>query len=111
MLVRLFGSNFRSLRGKFELSLVAADLRREEDRDRGIIEVPITGMAEPLQLLRTVAIYGANASGKSTVLTAGRALRWLATDSSGRSKPDAAITPYEPFLLDDESRDVRGHDN
>ncbi len=73
MLVRLFGSNFRSLKGKFELSTVAADLKRSEDRDRGVIEAPIEGMAEPLRLLRVVALYGPNASGKSTVLTAGRA--------------------------------------
>src|SRR5262249_43821012 len=79
MLVRLFGSNFRSIKRAFELSMVAADLKREEDRDRGIIEVPITCMIEPLRLLRTVAIYGPNASGKSTVITAAQAL--LRTDS------------------------------
>jgi AAA15 family ATPase/GTPase len=104
MLVRLFGRNFRSLKSRFELSLVAADLKRDEDRNRGVIEIPIAGMKGPLRLLRTVALYGPNASGKSTVLTAGRALRWLATDSSERSKPDAKIPPYEPFLLDEESR-------
>lgn len=106
MLVRLFGSNFRSLRDKFELSMVAADLTREEDRDRGVIEVPITGMSEPLKLLRAVAIFGANASGKSTVLTAGRALRWIGTDSSQVAKPEKHIPPYEPFLLDEKSQNA-----
>lgn len=106
MLVRLFGSNFRSFKGDFELSLVAADLRREEDRDRGVIEVPIAGMAEPLRLLRGLAIYGPNASGKSTVLMAARALCWLVVNSSPRSKPDAKIDQYQPFLLDDTSRDA-----
>ena len=71
MLVRLYGSNFRSLKERFELSMVAADLKRKEDRDRGIIEVPIEGMPEPLRLLRVVALYGPNASGKLTVLMAG----------------------------------------
>ncbi|WP_072022327.1 AAA family ATPase [Zavarzinella formosa] len=104
MLVRLYGSNFRSFKGKFELSMVAADLKREEDRHRGVIEVPITGMSEPLQLLRTVAIYGPNASGKSTALLAAHALRWLATDSSPQSKPGSKIPPYEPFSLDSESK-------
>jgi len=104
MLVRLFGSNFRSLKGKFELSMVAAELTRKEDRDRGTIEVPITGMTEPLRLLRLVAVYGSNASGKSTVLTAAQALHWLGTESSARSNPDATIPPYEPFLLDEETR-------
>jgi len=104
MLVRLFGKNFRSLKDDFELSMVAADLRRKVDRDRGVIEVPIAGADEPLRLLRSVAIYGANASGKSTVLIAGRALSWLATESSAQSQPDAKIPTYEPFLLDEESR-------
>lgn len=104
MLVRLFGRNFRSLKAPFELSTVAADLKRKEDRDRGVAEVAIAGMTEPLRLLRTVAIFGANASGKSTVLTAGRALHWLVTKSSARSEPDGKIPPYEPFMLDDDSR-------
>ncbi len=104
MLVRLFGKNFRSFKGDFELSMVAADLKRNEDRDRGVIEVPISGMAEPLRLLRAVGIYGANASGKSTVLAAGRALRWLGTDSSESSKPETKISVYQPFSLDAESR-------
>ena len=104
MLVRLFGSNFRSLKEKFELSMVAADLKRKADCDRGVIETTIAGMSKPLRLLRSVAIYGPNASGKSTVLTAAGALRWLGTDSSANSKPGAKIPTYEPFLLNDESR-------
>jgi hypothetical protein len=38
------------------------------------------------------------------VLIASQALRWLATDSSPQSKPDAPIPTFEPFLLDEESR-------
>ena len=104
MLVRLYGRNFRSLKDDFELSMVAADFTNDDDRDRGVIEAQIAGMPEPLHLLRTVAIFGANASGKSTVLTAGRALHWLVAHSSRDSKPDQEIPPYEPFLLDDESK-------
>jgi AAA15 family ATPase/GTPase len=80
--------------------MVAADLTRPEDCDRGVIETMISGASEPLKLLRSVAIYGPNASGKSTVLMAGHALRWLGTESSASAKPDANIPPYEPFLLD-----------
>lgn len=104
MLVRLFGRNFRSLKRDFELSMVAADLTREEDRGRGVFELQFNGVDQPLRLLRSVAIYGANASGKSTVLHAARALRWLGTESSPRSKPDSDIPPYEPFLMDEKSR-------
>ncbi|WP_373652707.1 ATP/GTP-binding protein [Schlesneria sp. DSM 10557] len=106
MLVRLFGSNFRSIKEPFELSLLAADLTRKEDCNRGTIAVPISGMAEPLHLLRTLGIYGPNASGKSSLLVAANALRWLARESSPRSKPDGRIAPYEPFLLDDKTKNA-----
>lgn len=104
MLVRLFGSNFRSLRANFELSLVAADLRREEDVGRGVVDVQIDGSPEPLRLLRTVALFGPNASGKSSVLFAAHAIRSIVTNSSPHAKPGSRIAPYEPFLLDDSSR-------
>jgi energy-coupling factor transporter ATP-binding protein EcfA2 len=104
MLVRFFGSNFRSLKGKFELSMVAADLKRKEDRDRGVIEVTLDGLQDPLRLLRCVAIYGANASGKSTIIAAAESLRWLVVESSPRSCADAVLPSYQPFLLDSDSR-------
>jgi energy-coupling factor transporter ATP-binding protein EcfA2 len=104
MLVRLFGRNFRSLKKPFELSMVAAELPASENSGGGLMEATIKGFEKPLRLLRCAAIYGPNASGKSTVLTASRALRWLATDSSPRSKPDAPIPTFEPFLLDEASR-------
>jgi AAA15 family ATPase/GTPase len=103
MLARIFGRNFRSLKQDFELSMVAADLTRGEDRNRGVIELPINGTDTKLRLLRAAAIYGANASGKSTVLHAARALRWLGTDSSPRAKPHGDIASFEPFLLDEQS--------
>ena len=106
MLVRLFGSNFRSLKTKFELSLVAADMKRKEDRNRGIIDVQLAGIDEPLRLLRTVAIFGHNGSGKSTVLVAASALHWLVKHSSAQSKPGGTIPPYEPFLLDNTTREA-----
>jgi len=105
MLVRLFGSNFRSLKDKFELSMVAADLKRAEDSERGVIDVKLDGIDEPLKLLRTVAIYGHNGSGKSTVLLASKALSWLVGQSSARSAPGAMIPVFEPFLLDVTTRD------
>ena len=99
MLVRFYGSNFRSLKDEFELSMVAADLSAGDDSERGVVSVPIEGAAKPLRLLRVAAIYGPNGSGKSTVLTAAKALRWMVTQSSRTSLPDDEIPPYEPFLL------------
>jgi len=104
MLVRLFGRNFRSLRDPFELSMVAADLTNSQDAKRGVIDVPIDGAEEPLRLLRTVAIYGHNASGKSTILAAGRAIQWIVARSGRLISPDKSVIGYEPFLLDDDTR-------
>lgn len=109
MLVRLFGENFRSLKSPFELSLVAADFKREEDRKRGVVECKLSGSDEPLRLLRVAAVYGPNASGKSTILLASRALNWLATESSQRARPGSKIPPYEPFELDPQCRGAPIH--
>lgn len=101
MLVRLFGKNFRSLRDPFELSMVAADL--PHDGKRGVIEVPIKGSDEPLRLLRVVALYGPNASGKSSVITAAESLHYLGARSSWFAGSEEPIRPYNPFALDDET--------
>jgi hypothetical protein len=104
MLVTLFGSNFRSLRDNFELSMVAADLKRKEDSERGIIEVPLAGSDEPIKLLRTVGIFGHNGSGKSTILLAARSLQFLAAYSSLNARPGGQIPQYLPFALDKRTR-------
>ena len=51
-----------------------------------------------LGVLRSAAILGANASGKSNLLTSIMALRWLVVSSGGRREGEA-ILPYEPFRL------------
>ena len=106
MLVTLFGSNFRSFRDKFELSMVAADLKRKEDSERGIIEVSLSGSDEPIKLLRSVGIFGHNGSGKSSVLLAARALHSLAGYSSLNTRPGSEIRQYTPFALDKASRNA-----
>lgn len=95
MLIELYGQNFGCFRDEFRLSMLATDL--DPGSDRGIVEVKVEGDDEPLRLLRAVAIYGPNASGKSTVLRAANGLRELV----GRPLPsDAPIRSYEPFALD-----------
>lgn len=56
-----------------------------------------------LNLLKTAAIYGANASGKTNVLLAFMALRWIVRES-GDLKEEQSILPYEPFALDPTDR-------
>ncbi len=97
MLIEFFGRNFGSFRDEFRLSMLAADI--DPGNDRGIVEVPLEGEDEPLRLLRCAAIYGANASGKSTVLQAAGALESLLR-SSAETESDRPIAWYSPFLLD-----------
>ncbi len=80
--------------------MVAADFTNGEERNRGVTSVKIRDLPEPLRLLRAAAIFGPNASGKSTILTAGQALRWIGAVSSRRAEPEGGIPPYEPFKLD-----------
>lgn len=101
MLIELYGQNFGCFRDEFRLSMLATDV--DPDTDRGIIEARIEGDSEPLRLLRAVAIYGPNASGKSTVLRAAGALRYLVSKTH-RLRSDSPLRPYEPFALGSASK-------
>jgi uncharacterized protein len=102
MLVRLFGKNFGSLRDEFELSMIAANLKSDEDCNRGTYTFSIQGLGSELKILKLIAIYGQNASGKSTVLRAADSLRWMIESSSQHSRPGRRINIYNPFLLDND---------
>ena len=102
MLVRLFGENFGVFRDRFELSFEATALGTDEER--GYFEVPLKGESDPLRLLRMVAIYGPNASGKSTIIRAADALWDLAVTSGPRSQEGESVSEYAPFKLSKESR-------
>jgi uncharacterized protein len=94
MLIEFFGENFGCFRDEFRLSMLATDI--DPDSERGVATVEVTGDPEPLRLLRAAGIYGPNASGKSTILRAANALRWLIL-RAGRFRSDEAIQFYEPF--------------
>lgn len=92
MLVRFSASNYRSIRERQELSLVASGLSNPASR---AIETP----AVRVGVLRVAGIYGANASGKTNVL---RALQFAATavkDSHAVWPPDRPV-PRIAFGLD-----------
>ena len=95
MLLRYGVSNFQSVRAYQELSLVAsalkdggADLLFEEGRREAALPVAM--------------IYGANASGKTSVLRALQRLAQLVTASHTGGNPTAPI-PRSPFALDPEA--------
>ncbi len=102
MLIEFYGQNFGCFRDEFRLSMMATDI--DPDSDRGIMEVKVEGDDEPLRLVRTAAIYGPNASGKSTVLRAARALRYNLTPDL---RSDSPLRFYEPFAQGGKTEPVR----
>lgn len=98
MLVDFTIKNFRSIKDEQLLSLVA-----EKKRDDIPGNLFCASENDDLFLLKSAVIYGANASGKSTILTAFKALQFLVLYSSDL-KLDESIFSYEPFFLDVDSR-------
>jgi hypothetical protein len=93
VLIQFSVENHRSLRDEQTLSLVAgSNLAGKGDerllRPEGLDEA----------LLPAVAIYGANASGKSNVIAALGFMRSAVLESQRRWEPDGG-TPQEPFAL------------
>jgi len=93
MLIRFGLENHRSIRDYQQLLMTAAPFKERS-------EVLIGPSDLRLSLLPSVAIYGANASGKSTVLHAVRFMQSLIRDSHTRGSPGGGM-PRHPFGLDD----------
>jgi hypothetical protein len=99
MLLRFRASNVLSFRGELELSLVATEFNEGTAMPAGF-----RSEGRDVAFLPVVAIYGANASGKTNVLSA---LRWmrLAILNSVTEWSKGIGVPREPFAL---ARSARG---
>lgn len=99
-LVEFSVGNFRSIRDRVHLSMVATKKLASEhsqlDHDATIDALPDDS------LLRSAAIYGANASGKSNLVAAMRVMKRLVLNSSKESAVDQPID-VEPFRLGDQA--------
>lgn len=91
MIIDFAVTNFRSIKDKQVFSM-------EPEKKVKEIESNVC-TAEKLKLLKTSIIYGRNASGKSNLLKAVRALNFLVRNSSEYIF-NQQIPPYEPFRLD-----------
>ena len=92
MIIDLSISNFRSFRDNQLLSMYVESTRAQHPSNYSLIE------EDRIAVLRSAAVLGANASGKSNVLRAFAALKWIVLSSAGR-KDGQQIPPYEPFRL------------
>lgn len=89
MLLDFTVSNFRSFRSPQTLSMIPEKGGNDENLAR---------IGEDWQVLRSGIIYGANASGKSNLMLAMRALRELILKSA-RNEPDMGLHQYQPFAF------------
>jgi hypothetical protein len=94
MLLRFSVSNFGSIRDKQELSMIASHAIK--DNGGGLIE---TSALRDEKVLPVTVIYGANASGKSSVIRALWHMQNLVRDSHRKGKPSGGVQ-LNPFLLD-----------
>lgn len=89
MLIEFSVANFRSIKERATLSLVASNATEHLDSH----VMPTSGA--DLHLLRSAAIYGANAAGKSNLLRAFDVMRDLIITSSKKQRGDTLeITPH-----------------
>jgi len=94
MLVEFRVKNFRSLRDEQVLSLVAS-----KDKTLHDTHTLDTGIRAAPTLLRSTAIYGANASGKSNLIKALQYMRGVVIESATAIQPGQSFA-VQPFRLD-----------
>lgn len=105
MLVELSVSNYRSIRERQTLSMVAAPRLRKKDC---VIEVKLDGN-QSVKLLKAAAIYGPNASGKSNLVEATQLVRKIIT-SSNEHKQSIPVTPFRfDEALADKASEIEIH--
>ncbi len=97
LLVEFRVTNFRSLREEQVLSLVAS-----KDKTLQETHAVSTGLKAAPSVLRSAAIYGANASGKSNVIKALQYMRGVVTESATVIQPGQTFA-VQPFRLDAQS--------
>jgi uncharacterized protein len=98
MLIEFAIANFRSIRDEQRLSLVAGSGGEHGDTNTLIPDKASSG--KPLRLLRSAAIYGPNAAGKSNLLRAMQTMRRIVLTS----QQELAALPVVPFRFDGTSQ-------
>lgn len=96
MLLQFKFGNFRSFKDIATLSMVAS-------KDKKFQESHVFQLTDKVNVLRSAAIYGANASGKSNLIKAIMFMRRFVLISSKETVSSKEKTNVEPFLLDAES--------
>lgn len=97
MLIEFKVTNYRSIRAEQTLSMVASN--HFDELPQNLISCDHVPGLKGVKLVKVVAIYGANASGKSNIINAFRFFAEFIRDSATKLQPGAA-TGVQPFKLD-----------
>jgi uncharacterized protein len=99
MLIEFSVGNYRSFKEKVTFSMVAANL---VSQDKNLDINNVFAVDKELSLVKSAAIYGANASGKSNLAKALQFMRWFMVNSSKETQSTEAIG-VEKFKLSTET--------
>lgn len=100
MLIQFSVKNWRSIRDEQAISMVMAI--GDEMLDTNTFKSAAPGS---LELLRSIAIYGPNAAGKSNLLKAMNTMKSIVVESASKRQRGDDL-PIVPFLLDSETENV-----
>lgn len=101
MLIEFSVGNYRSFKEKVTFSMVAANL---VSQDKNLDINNVFAVDEELSLVKSAAIYGANASGKSNLAKALQFMQWFMLNSSKETQSTESIG-VERFKLSTETDD------
>ncbi|MEH2381261.1 MAG: ATP-binding protein [Nostoc sp.] len=101
MLIEFSVGNYRSFKEQVTFSMVAANLVA---KDKKLDESNVFEIDNYLKLLKSAAIYGANASGKTNLSTALKFMRWFMINSSKETQSTEKID-VERFKLSTETEE------
>ncbi len=101
MLIEFSVGNYRSFKEQVTFSMVAANLVA---KDKKLDENNVFEVDDDLKLLKSAAIYGANASGKSNIARALNFMGWFMINSSKETQSTEKIG-VEQFKLNTETED------
>lgn len=91
MLVQFSVQNYKSFRDEAKLSLLASGYDKDPLTEANLIAGELTG---PVRLLRTAAIYGANAAGKSKLVEAMHVMRLFILRSAASTGQKIPVVPF-----------------
>lgn len=97
MLIEFSVANYLSFKERQTFSMVAS--KGDELQDTHTFLAPISGGKSSIRLLRSAAVYGANAAGKTNLLAAFRVMSKVVVKSASEKMRGESL-PATPFMLD-----------